>query len=357
MTLNIFPEHNKKEKKVQIELDEYTEYASKYFDYEFDGVSVFEAWGKPNVPKKFSIGLIVGPSGSGKSTLLDDFGKEENIEWQNKKAIVSHFESPEIAIKKLSAVGLNTIPSWFRPYQVLSNGEKFRADLARRLKNNAVIDEFTSVVDRNVAKAASRSVKRYITKENLSNVVIATCHRDIIEWLEPDWVFDTSDGSYLDGRYLRPTINVKVYPGKTSLWKLFAPHHYLNADLNLSAQCYLAFWKDTLIGFVGVLTQPSGTFQNGWRESRLVILPDYQGLGIGPRLSDAIASLYVSKGRKYFSRTTHERLGAYRDRSSNWKKTSSYGKVVSPMKGYKKHWKVDTRVCYSHEYIGTGLSI
>ena len=47
MTLNIFPEHNKKEKKVQIELDEYTEYASKYFDYEFDGVSVFEAWGKP----------------------------------------------------------------------------------------------------------------------------------------------------------------------------------------------------------------------------------------------------------------------------------------------------------------------
>ena len=90
MTLNIFPEHNKKEKKVQIELDEYTEYASKYFDYEFDRVSVFEAWGKPNVPKKFSIGLIVGPSGSGKSTLLDDFGKEENIEWQNKKAIVFH---------------------------------------------------------------------------------------------------------------------------------------------------------------------------------------------------------------------------------------------------------------------------
>jgi ABC-type ATPase with predicted acetyltransferase domain len=53
---------------------------------------------------------------------------------------------------------LNSVPSWYKPYQVLSNGEKFRADLARKLKSNTVIDEFTSVVDRTVAKAASVSL-------------------------------------------------------------------------------------------------------------------------------------------------------------------------------------------------------
>tara|TARA_R100000750_G_scaffold15628_2_gene10214 strand:+ start:908 stop:1969 length:1062 start_codon:yes stop_codon:yes gene_type:complete len=348
--LSIFSHENKSKATVKVQLDEFTDMASDYFDYEFDGVSTFEMWGKPDIPDEFSLGLIVGPSGSGKSTLLKDFGEEEIFEWVHDKAIVSHFETPEKAIKKLSAVGLNTVPSWFRPYRVLSTGEKFRADLARKLHSNAVIDEFTSVVDRNVAKAASRSVRRYISKEGLDNVVIASCHRDIIEWLEPDWVFDTSNGSYYKGRYLRPRITIEIYAGKHSMWRMFAPHHYLTANLNKAARCFLAYWENNLIGFIGSLPQPSGTIQNAWRESRTVILPDYQGLGIGPRFSDGVAKIHFDEGKRYYSRTPHERLGAYRDYSDHWKKTSSYGKVVSPM-GNMKNWKHDLRVCYSHEYI------
>jgi ABC-type ATPase with predicted acetyltransferase domain len=99
-------------------------------------------------------------------------------------------------------VGLNSIPSWYKPYAVLSNGERFRADLARKIEDGAVIDEFTSVVDRNVAKAASVALSKYIRKNNIKNVVLSTCHRDILEWLEPDWVIDTDLGEYTEGFFL-----------------------------------------------------------------------------------------------------------------------------------------------------------
>jgi len=74
--------------------------------------------------------------------------------------------------------------------------------LARKVRDGAVIDEFTSVVDRNVAKAASVALVRYIKKNNIKNVVLSTCHRDILEWLEPDWVIDTDLGEYTEGFFL-----------------------------------------------------------------------------------------------------------------------------------------------------------
>ena len=145
---------------------------------------------------------IIGLNGSGKSTLLKKFGLEEIPVWDPNKSIVSHFETPDDAINKLGSVGLNSVPSWYKPYHVLSNGEKFRADLARKLKSNCVIDEFTSVVDRTVAKAASISLSRYIKNNGLTNIVLSSCHHDILEWLEPDWVLNTDTGELMDGFFL-----------------------------------------------------------------------------------------------------------------------------------------------------------
>jgi ABC-type ATPase with predicted acetyltransferase domain len=164
-----------------------------------------------NIPKQFKIGVIVGSSGSGKSTILKNFGQEEFPEWDTTRSILSHFESPDVAINKLGAVGLNSIPSWYKPYHVLSNGEKFRADLARKLKSNSVIDEFTSVVDRNVAKAASVSLARYIKNNDISNIILSTCHRDILEWLEPDWVIDTDAGEFHQGFFLSAQNSILRY--------------------------------------------------------------------------------------------------------------------------------------------------
>lgn len=187
---------------VPINVDMFIEAAEKAFDCASGGVSEFYPWKKPDIPNDFNIGVIVGSSGSGKSTLLKTFGSEESPKWHLDNAILSHFGTPDNAINLLTAVGLNSVPSWYKPYSVLSNGEKFRADLARKVKDGAVIDEFTSVVDRNVAKAASVALVRYIKKNNIKNVVLSTCHRDILEWLEPDWVIDTDLGEYTEGFFL-----------------------------------------------------------------------------------------------------------------------------------------------------------
>ena len=192
--------------------DEFIEASEISFDCIFDGTSKFYPWELPkNIPTKFKIGVIVGGSGSGKSTLLKNFGTEQEPVWDNNKSILSHFDNPQDGINKLGSVGFNSIPSWYKPYEVLSNGEKFRADLARKMKSNAVIDEYTSVVDRTVAKAASMALARYVKNNDLQNIVISSCHMDIVDWLEPDWVINTDTGELMDGFFLSDQKSISKY--------------------------------------------------------------------------------------------------------------------------------------------------
>lgn len=195
-----------------VERDEFISASETAFDCIFDGTSKFYQWKMPTkLPKKFKIGVIVGSSGSGKTTLIKKFGVEEQPIWDSNKAIISHFDSPDDGVNKLSSVGFNSIPSWYKPYNVLSNGEKFRADLARKLKTGAIIDEYTSVVDRTVAKAASVALSRYIKNNDIENVVLSTCHYDIIDWLEPDWVLNTDTGELLHGFFLSDQKSLSKY--------------------------------------------------------------------------------------------------------------------------------------------------
>lgn len=195
-----------------VEHDDFIVASEKSFDCIFDGTARFYPWKMPQqIPKSFKIGVIVGSSGSGKSTMLKNFGIEETPLWDPNKSIVSHFETPDDGINKLSSVGFNSIPSWYKPYHVLSNGEKFRADLARKLKSGAVIDEFTSVVDRTVAKASSVALARHVKNNNLENIILSTCHSDILEWLEPDWVLDLDSGELLNGFFLSDQKSLSSY--------------------------------------------------------------------------------------------------------------------------------------------------
>lgn len=155
------------------------------------------------LPKNYSIGLIVGNSGSGKSTLLKEFGEEQTFEWDNTKSIISNFISYEVGSERLLSTGLCSIPSWLKPYRILSNGEKHKADLAVLLKDNLVIDEFVSYVDNNSANGLCNSVHKYIHKKRLRGLVFSTLNREIIDYLKPCWVYDT------DTREL--TINSKIY--------------------------------------------------------------------------------------------------------------------------------------------------
>lgn len=351
-------ENKSQEMSCNVVLDDITKELSASFDYPFTGKSVFTPPAILNVPKTFGIGLIVGPSGTGKSSILKKFGNETNIAWDATKAVCSHFKNSVDARERLSAVGFNSIPSWMRPYHVLSTGEKFRADMSRRLDNGAVIDEFTSVVDRNVAKSCSNSIRRYVDEKGLSGLVFASCHYDIIEWLQPDWVFDTSTSTIAGrGAKRRPEIVIELVPCSTKAWTMFRNHHYLDANINKSSRCWIATWNGVPVGFSSSLPFPSGTVKNAWRGHRTVVLPDFQGIGLGVRISDATAEIFVKHGYRYFSKTAHPRMGEYRNRSPLWKPTSKngisrqdYKTRISTIEGEYQMKHAD-RVCYSHEYI------
>lgn len=184
-----------------VDVDELLVETFRPFDLDPDLVSEFYPWEPPEqLPQDFGIGLIVGASGSGKSTFLDTFGgPTPDPEWDPGSAIVSHFADPDDARDRLYAVGLNSVPVWRQPYHTLSNGQRFRADLARVIGEGAVIDEFTSVVDRNVAASASRALRAWVDRTNTRRMVLASCHRDVVEWLRPDWMVDTDAGALVVG--------------------------------------------------------------------------------------------------------------------------------------------------------------
>mgnify|MGYP000557251467 FL=1 len=56
-----------------------------------------------------------------------------------------------------------------------------------------LIDEFTSVVDRDVAKAMSNALQKFIRRSN-KRIILSSCHFDIMEWLLPDWTYSPIKG-------------------------------------------------------------------------------------------------------------------------------------------------------------------
>jgi len=358
--MQLFEDKPRDELSCSVRVDAITTELAAAFDYPFTGRSTFEPPEMPPVPEDFGIGLIVGPSGSGKSTLLRRFGSETAVDWNPNLAVCSHFQDADDARARLSGVGFNSIPAWMRPYHVLSTGERFRADLARRLQVGAVVDEFTSVVDRTVAKSCAASIRRYVDAQRLSRVVFASCHYDVAEWLLPDWTFDTLNGRLTVGRLeRRPTVVLRVQPCTAAAWSVFRNHHYLSGHVNRNARCWIATWDGTPVGFAASVAFPCGTVRNAWRGHRTVVLPDYQGMGFGVRISDAVGEMFVREGCRYFSKTAHPRMGAYRDGSPLWRPTSKNGKARPDYRADRQtkesahKMRHAARRCYSHEYIGT----
>jgi ABC-type ATPase with predicted acetyltransferase domain len=197
----------------KVKTDEFTAMAESCFDYKFTGESMVYPYELPKLPDDFGICCIVGASGSGKSTMLREFDSRYNFEDKkfDDNAIVSNFETPEIASERLSASGLNSMPVWCRPRRVLSVGEGFRADLALNMDSYKIFDEFTSTIDRNVAKSTCNGIQRYIRKNNIHNIVFCSCHKDYISFLKPDIVIDLDEEKVFDcrGKRLGETLPCK----------------------------------------------------------------------------------------------------------------------------------------------------
>jgi len=155
----------------------------------------------------WQIGLIVGPSGTGKTSIgreLFSGGRIVDLYagWPTDAPIVDAIAPGggfNAVTGALANVGLGDVPSWLRPFHALSNGQQFRAGLARvvtEAEDYTIIDEFTSVVDRQIARIGAMAFAKGWRRNKGKRVVLLACHYDIVEWLQPDWVYDTGNGAF-----------------------------------------------------------------------------------------------------------------------------------------------------------------
>ena len=325
----------------------------------------------PTLPTE-GIVLVVGTSGSGKSTILRSLGDIKSIQVDDTKTVIENFSTAERGEELLLATGLRSIPAWFRTPNTLSNGEYHRFEMAMSLDQGiATVDEFTSVVDRDTAKSLAYSIRKYYDNQpNKTPLYIASCHHDIVEWLDPDYVYDT-DLCVLENRrsllrlQQRPELTLTIRSTSQDYWRYFGKYHYLDSALSKSAHCYVGLIGDKPVVFGAVIHSTNRDIHSYWRGHRTVVLPEFQGLGIGSAFSDAIARIYVGKGLRYFSKTAHPAFGEHRERSAEWRPTSTNKQKrssyltsdgsVRKMSGYGGEGTAArdaNRICYSHEYIG-----
>lgn len=307
------------------------------------------------------LGLIVGPSGCGKSTIARAlFEKELRAQealppWPGDRSVLDGFP-PGMSIKDvvalLSAVGFSSPPAWLRPFHVLSTGEQFRVSLARLLAyapDLAVMDEYTSVVDRTVAQIGSAALAR-TARGRKQRFVAVTCHDDVEAWLNPDWVYRPAE-NHFTWRLLqrRPSVTLHIARAHRSAWGLFQRHHYLNTSLSPSATCFVAIWQGRPVAFSAWIH--AMTRHGGKREHRTVTLPDYQGVGLGMALSSWCASLWKALGHRATSTTTHPAFIAARLHSPQWRMVRPPS--LASRSGRVRH--ATTRLTAGFEYVGPPL--
>lgn len=186
----------------KIENDNYTQFLYDNYDIQNREKTITEV----PIPSKedieamrnddWNILLICGKSGSGKSTILKQiYGDVKPTEYDYTKCVISQFPrlTEEEVCELLQSIGLSSVPTWLRKPQELSNGERARLDIAKVIydANGGVValDEYTSVVNRAAAKSMSHALQRYARQKGLK-IIIASCHFDIVEWLQPDYMFN-----------------------------------------------------------------------------------------------------------------------------------------------------------------------
>ncbi|MFC8332751.1 hypothetical protein [Streptomyces olivaceus] len=293
----------------------------------------------------WKIGIVVGPSGSGKTSIGSRIWGPEHLytpdgRWPDNAPIVDAIApggSFDAVTAALGQVGLGDVPSWLRPYRVLSNGERFRADLARIIAetpDRVVVDEFTSVVDRQIARVGAQAFAK-AWRRTPGQAVLLSCHYDILDWLQPDWVYDTSTRTFTRGWVQRrPPVTVEIRQGGWELWPLFEPHHYLKAGPMPASSCYIGLIDGEPVVHLGVGTMAVNLGKHGTgieaRACRLVVMPEWQGAGVGMKFLNYVCELQrQGEGRLPGNRmttvfhTSHPQLCAALRRDPKWRQVSA----------------------------------
>lgn len=310
--------------------------AANSLDIDVDKKSIHHFQVKADIESPYNIGLIVGASGSGKTTLAKHIWAEKCFEelLQLDKPIIEQFSETmtyDECAEMLCGVGLTSVPCWIRPAYTLSNGQKARAEcalqMARKDSDIIVIDEWTSVVDRTVAKVMSYCIQKHARKTG-KRIVLLSCHYDVIEWLNPDWVIDANKQSYTNRRSLWQSyqrieqLNFQIYETNRSAWKYFSRYHYLSDSYPGGyTRTYGMFVDDNQIGFqcfANYVPHRKGT-KMILHSNRVVIHPDYCGFGLGLRMTNACSEQLVKEGYEIYAKFSSVPMYNARKKSDKWK--------------------------------------
>lgn len=158
----------------------------------------------------------------------------------------------------------------------------------------------------------------------------------------------------------RPKIELTVKRVEPSVWRScgFAKEHYLTQELNKSCKCLVFEWNGVPVAFCGILNTPRKGIPYGCSISRLVVLPDFQGLGLSTIIFNFCGGIVKSLSTdtddyRLYIKTAHRKFGEALSRNKNARGTAFDGKGrdVNSADNAKYRNRL-TRVSYCKEYVG-----
>lgn len=178
-------------------------------------------------------------------------------------------------------------------------------------------------MDRQIAKIGAGAFQK-AWRRTQGKAVLLSCHYDVLDWIEPDWIFDTFSGQLERGRLRRrPRLELEIFKTDGAYWPAFEKHHYLKLPRPIAATYFVGFVEGEAVAHVAVTPRLQS---DGMRACRLVVMPEWQGAGIGLRFLTAVASLqfdaavnaYATRTKAFYINTSHPGLCAALRRDDRW---------------------------------------
>lgn len=340
--------------------------AANSLDIDVKKKAVHELTIRADLDTPWNVGLIVGASGSGKTTLAKEIFGSDCFDFEINESLPVIEQFPESMTyeecqERLNGIGLSQVPCWIRPVCTLSNGQKSRAIAALQMarRDDFVVDEWTSVVDRTVAKSMSVCLAKHARK-NGKRVVAVACHYDIVEWLNPDWVIDCNTGKYIDRRSLwrdfkrEESLVFDIRPIDKESWKYFSKYHYLSENLPGGIiRTFGLFHEGAQIGFqcfANYTPRRKGEAMK-MHSNRTVIHPDYIGLGLGMKLINETSRIMYNEGFDVWAKFSSTPVAKAMEKDNKWKLKLINRQIVSKTSGIeRKTGYRDLVKTYSYHY-------
>lgn len=276
--------------------------------------------------------LITGESGCGKSTLLRELGKTPSECSLADESLPLHLwglkynKTENDTLHTLCSCGLSDASLFILRYNQLSDSQKYRAKIADCLLSEArelILDEFLATLDRDAACAIAFLVQKLVRKKNLPSIFV-TSHTDLEPYLMPDLVikgtaFPSHWTSY-STQYTTPFQDIRFEFADKEFYRqcTLGDLHYKGKYTGGVKEIVVAKYRDKPVGILlSVYQKING--EEGRRISRVVIHPNYRGIGIGSKIvqsylcwtkdkyhTDAVAAM--GRYNPFFSFAGMERL-------------------------------------------------